>query len=116
MHMMDWNEYRQQVVAEVSSLAKLPPDTVEGHGAMGAAGAKAGRLDPKTRELIAIAVAITLRCDGCTTVHADNARKLGVSIKEIAEALAVAVTVNAGAATVYSTHTLDACQASTEMT
>ena len=114
MHMMDWNEYRQQVVAGVGNLAKLTPDTIKGYGAMGAAGAKTGRLDPKTRELIAIAVAITLRCDGCITVHADNARKFGASVEEIAEALGVAVSVNAGAAIVYSTRALDAYQASTE--
>jgi AhpD family alkylhydroperoxidase len=63
----------------------------------------AGHLDAKTRELIAVAVSITLHCDGCITVHTDDARKLGASIEEIAEALGVAVSVNAGAAIVYST-------------
>jgi AhpD family alkylhydroperoxidase len=114
MHMMDWNQYRQQVVAGVSNLAKLAPETVRGYGAMGTAGAKTGHLDAKTRELIAVAVSITLRCDGCITVHTDNARKLGASMEEIAEALGVAVSVNAGAAIVYSTRALDAYQASAE--
>jgi AhpD family alkylhydroperoxidase len=114
MHMMDWNQYRQQVVAGVGTLAKLSPETVKGYGALGGAGAKTGRLDAKTRELIALAVAITLRCDGCITVHTENARKLGASPEEIAEALGVAVSVNAGAAIVYSTRVLDAYQASAE--
>ena len=77
MHMIDWNAYRQQVVAGVGGFAKLSPETVRGYGAMGAAGQKTGQLDAKTRELIAIAVAITLRCDGCVTVHTDAAHKLG---------------------------------------
>ena len=64
MHMMDWNQYYQQVVAGVSNLAKLTPETVRGYGAMGTAGAKTGHFDAKTRELIAVAVSITLRCDG----------------------------------------------------
>jgi AhpD family alkylhydroperoxidase len=115
MHMMDWNQYRQQVVAGVGTLAKLSPETVKGYGALGAAGAKTGRLDAKTRELIALAVAITLRCDGCITVHTEAARKLGASQEEIAEALGVAVSVNAGAAIVYSTRVLDAYQASVEV-
>jgi AhpD family alkylhydroperoxidase len=114
MHMMDWNQYRQQVVAGIGSLAKLTPETVRGIGAMVAAGAKTGHLDAKTRELIAVAVSITLRCDGCIAVHTDDARKLGASIEEIAEALGVAVSVNAGAAIVYSTRVLDAYQASAE--
>jgi len=44
-------------------------------------------MDAKTRELIAVAVSITLRCDGCITVHTDNARKLGATQEEVAEAL-----------------------------
>jgi AhpD family alkylhydroperoxidase len=81
---------------------------------MSAAGAKTGHLDAKTRELIAVAVSITLRCDGCIAVHTEDARKLGASLEEIAEALGVAVSVNAGAAIVYSTRVLDAYQASAE--
>lgn len=114
MHMIDWNTYRQQVVAGVGGFAKLSPETVKGYGGMGSAGQKTGHLDAKTRELIAVAVAITLRCDGCITVHADNARKLGATQEEVAEALGVAVSVNAGAAIVYSTRALDAYAASSE--
>jgi AhpD family alkylhydroperoxidase len=114
MHMFDWNLYRQQVVAGVGGLAKLSPETVRGYGAMGAAGEKTGHLDAKTRELIAVAVSISLRCDGCITVHTDNARRLGATSEEVAEALGVAISVNAGAALVYSTRALDAFAASAE--
>jgi AhpD family alkylhydroperoxidase len=114
MHMMDWNAYRQQVVAGVGGFAKLSPEPVKGYGAMGGAGAKTGQLDAKTRELIAVAVAITLRCDGCITVHTDAARKLGATPEEIAEALGVAVSVNAGAAIVFATRALDAYAASAD--
>jgi AhpD family alkylhydroperoxidase len=87
---------------------------VRGYAAMGGAGQKTGRLDAKTRELIAVAVAISLRCDGCITVHSDAARKLGATKEELAEALGVAASVNAGAAIVYSTRALDAFAASAE--
>ncbi len=78
-------------------------------------GQKAGHLDEKTRELIALAVAITLRCDGCITVHTAAARERGATKEEIAEALGVAVSVNAGAAVVYSTRALDAFDAAAEL-
>jgi AhpD family alkylhydroperoxidase len=112
--MMDWNAYRQQLLTGVGDLAKLTPDTVKGYGMLGGAGRHTGHLDAKTRELIAIAVSITLRCDGCITVHTDAARKLGATPEEIAEALGVAVSINAGAAIVYSTRVLDAYAASAE--
>jgi AhpD family alkylhydroperoxidase len=114
MHMLDWNTYRQQVVAGVGGMAKLSPETVKGYAALGAAGEKTGHLDAKTRELIAIAVAISLKCDGCIAVHVEAARKLGATQEEIAEALGVAISINAGAALVYATRTLDAYAAATE--
>jgi AhpD family alkylhydroperoxidase len=108
MHMMDWVGYRKQVVEGVGSLAKLTPETVKGYGAMGTAGQKTNHLDVKMRELIAIAVSITLRCDGCITVHTDAAAKHGATKEEVIEALGVAISVNAGAALVYSARTVDA--------
>jgi AhpD family alkylhydroperoxidase len=114
MHMQDWNTYRQQLIAGVGDLGKLSPDTVRGYAALGGAGAKTNHLEAKTRELIALAVAISLRCDGCITVHTEAARKLGATREEIAEALGVAISVNAGAALVYSTRTLDAFAAAQE--
>ena len=114
MHMMDWNVYRQQVVAGVGGISKLSPETVKGYAALSGAGQKTGHLDAKTRELIGLAVAVSLRCDGCITVHADAARKLGATKEELAEALGVAIAINAGAALVYSTRTMDAFEAAGE--
>src|SRR6476620_4775657 len=73
MHMLDWNKYRQQLVTGVGGLGKLNPDIVKGYTTL----SRAGHLDEKTRELIALAVAITLRCDGCITVHTAPARQPG---------------------------------------
>jgi len=113
MAMLDWNEYRNQILGRLGEIGKLSPDTIRGYMALGGAGAKTGHLDAKTRELVALAVAITLRCDGCITVHSAAAKKLGATKEEIAEALGVGISVNAGAALVYSTRTLDAFDAAT---
>jgi len=108
MSMLDWNTYRQQILAGVGEIGKLSPDTVKGYMGLSGAAAKHGQLGPKVNELIALAVAVTLRCDGCITVHTDAAIKHGATREEIAEALGTAITVNAGAALVYSTRVLDA--------
>ncbi|HBQ6457176.1 TPA: carboxymuconolactone decarboxylase family protein, partial [Klebsiella pneumoniae] len=67
-----------------------------------------GVLDQKTQELISLAVAVTTRCDGCISIHSQAALKAGASREEIAAALAVAVSLNAGAAVVYSSHVMEA--------
>jgi AhpD family alkylhydroperoxidase len=106
--MLDWTAYHQQVSAKLGELARISPETLRGYRALGEAGAKTARLDAKTRELIALAVAVTRQCDGCIAVHTDAAVKQGASREEVAEAVGVAVAVNAGAALVYSARVLDA--------
>ncbi|KAA2236638.1 carboxymuconolactone decarboxylase family protein [Salinarimonas soli] len=105
---LDWNDYRRQLKAGVGEIGRLSPDTVRGYVGLSSAGQKKDVLGAKTRELIAIAVAVTLRCDGCITSHVDAAIGLGATEDEIAEALGVAVALNAGAALVYSTRVMDA--------
>ena len=109
--MLDWNDYQQQLVANIAQIGKISPDTVRGYRELSDAGAKTGKLDAKTRELIALAVAVTRQCDGCITVHTDAAVKHGATREEIAEALGVAIAVNAGAALVYSARVMDAYSA-----
>jgi AhpD family alkylhydroperoxidase len=106
--MLDWNDYRKQLAAGVKEIGQLSPDTVKGYMNLGAAGQKMDRLGAKVRELIALAVAVSLRCDGCITVHTEAAIKQGATKEDIAEALGVAAAVNAGAALVYSARVMDA--------
>jgi AhpD family alkylhydroperoxidase len=106
--MLDWNDYRKQLAAGVKEIGQLSPDTIKGYMALSAAGQKTDLLGAKVRELIALAVAVTLRCDGCIAVHTEAAIKRGATREEIAEALGVATTVNAGAALVYSARVMDA--------
>ena len=111
MSMITWNEYRQQVAAGITEIARSSPDIVRGYRTIANARTKEGALDAKTRELVALAVAVTVRCDGCIAVHVDLAKKNGATQDEITDALGVAVMVNAGAALIYSTRTLDALHA-----
>ena len=106
--MLNWNEYRGQLAAGVKQVGQLSPDTVRGYVELSSAGQKKDLLGAKMRELIALAVAVTARCDGCIAVHSEAAIRHGASKEEIAEALGVAVAVNAGAALVYSTRVMDA--------
>lgn len=48
-----------------------------------------GALDPKIKEMIAVAVSVTNGCDYCTRTHTAAARKLGMSDAEYGELLAV---------------------------
>ena len=106
--MLNWKNYRADVKKRAGDLSKLAPEVMKGYSALAMSGEKAQHLDGKTRELIALAVAVTTRCDGCIASHVEAAIKYGTTREEIAEALGVAIALNAGAALVYSTRTLDA--------
>ena len=106
--MLNWNQYRGQLASGVKEIGQLSSDTVKGYIELSSAGQKKNLLGAKMRELIALAVAVTARCDGCIAVHSEAAIRHGASKEEIAEVLGVAVAVNAGAALVYSTRVMDA--------
>ena len=109
--MLDWKNYRLKLKNRIGAFGKLQPKTLQGYQALSQAG-EDSPLDLKTRELIALAVAVTTHCDGCITVHVDAAIKAGCTREEIAGALGGAVAMNAGAAMVYSARVLDAYEAS----
>ena len=106
--LMDWVDLIKRSGTGLRELARLSPGTMKGYLALHEASNEMGQLDAKTRELIALAVAVTTRSDGCIADHTKNAIRLGVSKEQVAEAIGVAVAMNAGAALTYAGRVLDA--------
>lgn len=63
---------------------------------------------PKTKELIALAISVAVRCDACITFHAKAAVKAGATDAEIAESMGIAVYMGAGPSVMYAAQTLEA--------
>ncbi len=108
--MQDWNAYRSDLLERVGDYAKQSPDVMRGLTTIDNAAAKTGHLAPKIHELIALAVAVTTRCDGCISVHTKKAVEHGATLEEISEALGVAIALNAGAALTYSARVIETYQ------
>ncbi|MDG6243904.1 MAG: carboxymuconolactone decarboxylase family protein [Methanolobus sp.] len=66
------------------------------------------RMDPKTVELICIAVASALRCEHCLKTHVRVAKRLGVSKEEIFDSILIASTVSTAAVLAEGTRSVDA--------
>lgn len=105
----NWPEHAVHVKKFFGELGKKHPKMLQAYGALEQA-AVAEALDAKTRELIAIAVAITTRCESCISVHTEAAAKAGATESEIAGALATAISLNAGAAYTYALRALEAVE------
>lgn len=73
-----------------------------------------GCLEPKTKELIATAISVAVRCDGCIAGHTKAAEKNGASREEVLETLSMAVLMGGGPSVVYAAQALDAFDQFTE--
>jgi len=62
-----------------------------------------GKIPRKYRELIAIAVAHTTQCVYCIEVHTKNAKKVGASKEEVAEAVLLAAALRSSGAAAHGT-------------
>ena len=107
---LDWKEYVRMGRRAGAALMAANPKLVAGFQALSAGQNGNGALDPKTKELIALAVAVTTRCDSCIAAHTQAARKAGVTEAELADAMGTAIALNAGAAYSYAMRTLEAYQ------
>lgn len=106
-----WPDLLGTVKKSFGALSQSNPKMVKAYMALDEAAAENNVLDAKTRELIALAVAITTRCDGCIGSHSAAAIAAGATREEVAAALATAISLNAGAAYIYSLHALEAYDA-----
>ena len=106
--MQDWNAYRETLLARVGEFAKHSPDVLRGLNMVEGSGAKTKHLEPKIHELIALAVAVTTRCDGCIGFHAKAAIKAGATREEILETLSMAIYMGAGPSMIYASEALRA--------
>lgn len=63
-----------------------------------------GAIDAKTKQLLALATALTTQCAYCIELHTDAARKAGASDEELAETAVVTAAIRAGGAVTHATH------------
>ena len=92
------------------ALRSAIPEVYDGYRRMHAAAYAPGALDEKTKELIALAIAVSKECDGCIASHARGAVRTGATESEVAEALGVAIAMNGGPGTVYGPRAFAAFQ------
>ena len=105
---MDWDAFMEETVANITTFSKEVPETVKGFNMMGAAAKKSGALDEKTKEIMALGIAIATRCDSCIGFHVKSLIRLGITRAELCEALAMATYMGGGPSYAYSAKALKA--------
>lgn len=99
--MNSYEDKANAVYAFVETLSKENPGIAKGFMTMHKAAAEKGALDAKQKELIALGIAIAIRCEGCIACHVQDALKAGASQEEIVETIGVAILMGGGPSVVY---------------
>lgn len=92
----------------MGTLGKEIPGTMQGFQKLHQAAASDGVLGAKIKELIALGIAITVRCHGCIAFHVHDALEAGASREEVMETIGVAILMGGGPSVMYG---VEACEA-----
>ena len=104
----NWTGMATELSGAIRQVRQGTPDVMKGFSALAQAALKANALDAKTKELIALAVAVATRCDGCIAFHAEAAVKQGASRAEVMETMGMAIYMGAGPSVMYAAQAVEA--------
>jgi AhpD family alkylhydroperoxidase len=96
------------ISAYTAEMRRAAPETMKGFGALSRAATADGAIDHKTKELIALAIGVTLRCDGCIGFHGKALVDLGATRAEVVETLGMCIYMGGGPSLMYAADALRA--------
>jgi AhpD family alkylhydroperoxidase len=104
----NYSEFTKRISGDLRKLRKDIPDTMQAFSALAQAATRDGALDRKTKELIALALGVAARCDGCIGFHTETLVKLGATRQEVEETLGMAVYMGGGPSLMYAADAISA--------
>jgi len=108
--MTSYNQEIDHIKSYTAKIAQAIPETMRAFYALSRASSTDGALDPKIKELMALAIGVTTHCDGCIAFHTRAALHAGANSAEIMETLSVAIAMGGGPALMYASHVVEAME------
>jgi AhpD family alkylhydroperoxidase len=108
MDKTDWPATAKELGAELKHLRGGASEVMKAFSAVAQAALAPKALDAKTKELIALAIGVAVRCDDCIAFHAKAAVEQGATRDEVLETLGMAIYMGAGPSAMYASHALGA--------
>ena len=99
---MSWNDTLNSTRNRLRVLYKSIPEVTKGFGALSKAVKEGGVLDFKTKEFIALGIAVAIRCEACIALYVEALVKAGCTREELADVLGMSVQMGGGPATMYA--------------
>ena len=106
--MTRWPEYTKELNVQLRNLRSGVPEVMKAFSGLAQAALAPKALDFKTKELVALGIAVAIRCDDCIGFHVKAALDQGASREEVLETLGMAIYMGAGPSVMYANHALEA--------
>ena len=103
-----YKQLTNDINKNLAPFRKQSPDVMKAFGELAKAATTSGALDEKTKELIAVAIAVAIRCDGCIGFHVKALVRLGATREELNEMLNMCVYLGGGPSLMYAANVLAA--------
>lgn len=104
----DWPRMAKELSGAIKEVRLGTPDVMKAFSAMASAATGEGALDTRTKELIALSIAVAIRCDGCVAFHAQAAVRHGATREQVMEAMGMALYMGAGPSLMYAAQAVEA--------
>ncbi|SEK50555.1 carboxymuconolactone decarboxylase family protein [Pacificibacter marinus] len=104
---MHWKTQNDEMRSALRTLNTANKEMAQGFGALSKAAQKGGVLDLKTKEFVALGIAIADRCDPCIGFHVDALSKTGATREELADMLGMVVQMGGGPSLMYAAKCLE---------
>lgn len=104
---MSWIDKREATKDQLRRLNKSIPDAARAFGALGKAVKDNGSLGFKEKELIAMGIAIALRCEACIVLHMEALVRIECTREEVGDVLAMAIQMGGGPAMMYAAKAME---------
>jgi AhpD family alkylhydroperoxidase len=103
-------ELHDHLEKQITALGTELPGPLSGFSRLHSKAMEDGILDAKTKELMALAISVAIRCEGCIAYHVHDAIKAGATRPEMMEAISVAILMGGAPASVYAAYAMDAIE------
>ena len=104
---MAWNEKLNDTRNQLRALNKSIPETAKAFGALGKTVKEGGVLEFKTKEFVALGIAVATKCDACIALHIDTLIRIGASRDEISDVLGMTIQMGGGPSMMYAAKALE---------
>ncbi len=104
----DYVAFRNHLEERLAQFGKEMPGPMTGFARLHKKAVEEGALSAKTKELMALAISVAVRCEGCIAYHVHDAVQAGATRPELLETLGVALFMGGGPASIYAAHAMDA--------